>query len=256
MKPSVSLLREARLVDLLQSCTLVASGDLGFGLTDPYDGHAYLVGDDDTAVIIDAGCGRATDAVALNVERALRGRRLAAILLTHAHVDHSGGAAELADRFGAPVHAHPRAAERIAAGDERAIGLEAGRRDAVYPADTILRPLSGIRAATDLDLDGLVVHALPSPGHSDDSVVWSVALPTGLALFTGDVVFTQGRVAVLDTADTDVVSLERSIRDLRDLEPEHLFPGHGAVAIGRGRIHLDAAVAAFDAGRLPQGLVA
>lgn len=243
-------------MELLPSCTLVASGDLGFGLTDPYDAHAYLVTAGEAAVLVDTGCGRATEQVARRIEEALRGRKLGAILLTHGHVDHAGGAAELAARFGAPVHAHPIAAARIAAGDELAIGLEAGRRDGVYPADTVLRSMPGILAAQDLELGDLLVHAVPAPGHSDDSVAWAIPLPSGLALFTGDVVFAQGRVAILDTADTDAAELARSIRALRALGPDHLFPGHGAVAVARGRVHLDAAVAAFDAGRRPQGLVA
>lgn len=257
MKQRVSFPKEVRRrVDLLASCTLVASGDLGFGLTDPYDGHAYLVHAGASAVLVDTGCGRDTDAIAANVERALRGRRLAAILLTHGHVDHSGGTAELAERFAAPVHAHPIAAERISRGDEQAIGLDVARRDGVYPVDTALRPYGAIRSATRLELDDLVVRPLPSTGHSDDSIVWAITLPSGLALFTGDVVFTQGRVAILDTHDTDVVALERSIRALAALAPEHLFPGHGAVALHRAQVHLDAAVSAFDAGSAPRGLVA
>jgi len=44
---------------------------------------------------------------------ARRGRRLLAILLTHHHVDHVGGAGRLSKELGLPLWAHPKTAERL-----------------------------------------------------------------------------------------------------------------------------------------------
>lgn len=41
------------------------------------------------------------------------GAEVAAILLTHHHVDHVGHAAALRERTGAPIHAHPATAARL-----------------------------------------------------------------------------------------------------------------------------------------------
>uniref|UniRef100_UPI0018D14CE4 MBL fold metallo-hydrolase n=1 Tax=Streptomyces clavuligerus TaxID=1901 RepID=UPI0018D14CE4 len=61
------------------------------------ENHVWIVGDDTEAVVIDA----AHDAAA--IEAALGGRRLRAIVSTHAHNDHIDAAPELAARTGAPI---------------------------------------------------------------------------------------------------------------------------------------------------------
>ncbi len=57
------------------------------------------------AVVVDPGGG----ASQLRLELARIGARVAAILVTHAHYDHIGAVADLAEATGAPVrHLHPR----------------------------------------------------------------------------------------------------------------------------------------------------
>src|SRR5690606_35738090 len=81
--------------------------------------NAYLVRSRDGkgVVAVDPGGGAAGMAAAIEAD----GLRLEAVLLTHAHVDHIEGVAELVRRYGAPVYLHPadtplyeRAAEQAA----------------------------------------------------------------------------------------------------------------------------------------------
>lgn len=65
------------------------------------ENNVWIVGDDEQAVVIDA----AHDADA--IEAALGGRRLLAIVSTHAHNDHIDAAPALAARTGAPILLHP-----------------------------------------------------------------------------------------------------------------------------------------------------
>jgi glyoxylase-like metal-dependent hydrolase (beta-lactamase superfamily II) len=243
-------------VELTPDCALVASGYLGFGLTDPWDAHAYLLRSGDEAMLIDTGCGRDSTAIARRIDVALDGRRLVAIALTHGHVDHSGGARELSERFGAPVYASALAAARLAFGDEDAVGLTAAREDGVYPPDQILRAVPGVRSIARLVVGSVVVEAVPAPGHSADHLAYLAWLPSGPALFSGDLVFAQGRIALLGTADADEAHYAASLRKVDEMDIEQLFPGHGAIVVGRGRDHIRAAVAAFDRGGRPMGLVA
>lgn len=242
-------------MQLIPGCSLVASGYLGFGLTSPWDCHVYLLRSGDQALLVDSGCGRDSQAVIGAIRSELGDSTLVGVALTHGHVDHSGGAAGLASEFGIPVFASELAAEWLRAGDENAVGLPRAREAGIYPADQVLRPVADVRSPESIRVGDLVVRALPTPGHSPDHVVYAVELGSGLAVFSGDLVFAQGRIAFQEEGSRSDL-YEKSVRGVADLRPEHLFPGHGAVALHRGWAHVDAAVAAWDRGLQPSGLVA
>jgi hydroxyacylglutathione hydrolase len=243
-------------MQLLPDCVLVASGYLGFGLSSEWDSHVYLLRSKDEALLIDTGCGR-DPAHLIGRVRELLGHSvtLVAIAVTHGHVDHSGGAAAISAAFGVPVFASELGARWLAEGNEDAVGLPAARDSGVYPVDQKLHSVAAAPAPAEFSVGDLVVRAHPTPGHSADHLVFTVALESGLAMFSGDLVFAQGRVAMLEGESRGDL-LEKSIRSMAELRPEHLFPGHGAVALSRGWSHLDAAVASYDRGREPSGLVA
>ncbi|GGM35986.1 MBL fold metallo-hydrolase [Dactylosporangium sucinum] len=251
-------------VRLTPRVTLVGSGTLGFGLTDPHDSHVYLVDGGTDAVLVDAGCGLAADRIAANVRSCLGARQVSRILLTHAHADHAGGAADLARLLGATVMALPPAAAIVAAGDEDASGLRIARRAGVYPPELRPAPVP----VCPLEADELAVGALtlgihPTPGHAAGHCCFSLADADAdadadagsRALFSGDLVFARGRVAVLATPDTDLRALGQSLRTVAALRPDVLLPGHGAPVLREAHTHLRTAVEHLDRGALPPGLL-
>lgn len=238
------------------SCFLVGSGDLGFGLTEPWDAHAYLVRSDAEALLIDSGCGRNPQLIVAAIERYLNGLPLKAIALTHAHIDHAGGATYISDFFGCPVFASTVAAERLRVGDEQSTGLADARREGVFPPDLTLEPIASIRVVpARLSVGDLAIRVVPTPGHSVDHVSYVIDFEAGSALFSGDLVFAQGRVVIHEQADSDAAAYQRSLRELSSIRPTMLFPGHGAISLSRGWAHVDAALAAFDEGRQPTGFL-
>ncbi|MDD6058103.1 MAG: MBL fold metallo-hydrolase, partial [Clostridiales bacterium] len=68
--------------------------------------NCYFAINDETGetLIIDPGANAAKLAEKLEKEK----RKPVAILLTHGHFDHAGGAAELAERFDVKVYAHEK----------------------------------------------------------------------------------------------------------------------------------------------------
>jgi glyoxylase-like metal-dependent hydrolase (beta-lactamase superfamily II) len=130
-------------------------------------------------------------------------RRVATILLTHGHLDHSAGAARLAELAGAPVRAADPA-RRLGPGNSE--GLADG--DVVTAAGCELRVVA-------------------TPGHSADSVC--LLLPADNALFTGDTVLGRGTTVI--AADGNLGDYLRTLGELRDLtearEVGLLLPGHG-----------------------------
>lgn len=236
-------------MDLTADCALVASGRLGFGLSDPWDGHAYLVHSEGEAALIDTGSGRASAALAERIEERLDGGRLVAVLTTHAHVDHAGGAAELSERFGVGVVASPEVGAILSAGDEEAIGLPGAIVDGIYPEGTRLRPVARVLPAGEVRVGSLLIRPVPTPGHSAGHLAFVADLAGGRALFSGDLVFTRGRVAILDLPDVDLDAYERSLRSVAELGIALLFPGHGSIALSDGAGHIAEAVDGFRAGR-------
>lgn len=181
-----------------QNCTLLWSESSGRGaVVDPGGDLARI-----HQAIARAGC---------TVER---------ILLTHGHIDHAGGAAELREALGVPIEGpHPAdnfLLERLAE-TGRGYGI-AGARDVV--PDRILA--EGDRVTVG-DLDFAVLHC---PGHSPGHVAF-VRAEERYAL-TGDVLF-RGSVGRTDLPGGDQRTLLRTIRDkLLPLGDGMAFlPGHG-----------------------------
>ena len=142
------------------------------------------------------------------VERAAEtGRRVAQILLTHGHSDHSAGARRLAVLTGAPVRAADPA-HRL--GGE---GLVDG--DVVAAAGCELRVIG-------------------TPGHSADSL--SLLLPQDAALLTGDTVLGRGTTVIASGGSlADYLRSLDAMKALADTASVRvLLPGHGPVVSDPG----------------------
>lgn len=175
------------------------------------------------AVIVDPGD---------EAERLLAGIResgaaLAAILLTHTHIDHVGAVAPLARATGAPVHCP--AAEAFVLADIAAWTPRGFPAADPYDADVLLE--GGER----LELAGLEIDVISTPGHSPGHLSYS--LPAEQALFSGDVLFQQS-VGRTDLPGGDAATLMRSIAHLLDALPDEtrVHPGHmGLTTLGHER---------------------
>ena len=186
------------------------------------------------AVVVDPGPLHEGHLAAVLAAVEQRGARVAQILLTHGHADHSEAAARFAELSGAPVRALDRAhrlgGEGLADGDVVAVG-------------------------------GLELRVIGTPGHSGDSL--SFLLPADRAMLTGDTVLGRGTTLVAHPDGTLADYLD-SLNRLRDSAVRHEFdtvlPGHGPVlsdAVGVLDFYLahrkerlaqvDAALAAGDA---------
>lgn len=243
---------------LLPAVEVVGGGWLGLGLSDRDDSHVYLIHDGADAVLVDAGCGAASERIVQRIEQSgVPVGSVSRILLTHAHPDHAAGAASLAERLGADVLAAPVTADILRRADENAAGLTAARAAGLYPAPVTLRPTAvGHLADGDAVRVGrLELRVIATPGHANGHLCFTVELDSRTALFSGDLVFSRGRVAVLGTPDTNLAELAASLRRVAALRPDMLLPGHGTPVLAGAHEHLDAAVAALDRQQLPPPLL-
>ncbi len=192
----------------------------------PAELHAVVGRESKRGVVIDPGgdLPRIRDAIAqtgITVER---------ILLTHGHIDHAGGAAELKAELGVPIEGPHRADAPLLAHLAQT-GAGFGMTDArnVEP-DRFLAEGDKVRVG-DMTFD--VLHC---PGHSPGSVVF-VNAEARFAI-VGDVLF-QGSIGRTDLPFGDHAALIRSIKDkLLPLGDDLAFIcGHGpASTIGHERV--------------------
>jgi glyoxylase-like metal-dependent hydrolase (beta-lactamase superfamily II)/8-oxo-dGTP pyrophosphatase MutT (NUDIX family) len=163
--------------------------------------NTYLVGGDQLAVI-DPG-----PAIEQHLEAILAtavGRSIRWILCTHAHVDHSPGAALLKARTGALVMGRPRPAH--------------GSQDASFRPERVLE--HGER----LELGDVVLRVIHTPGHASNHLCY--LLEETRMLFTGDHVM-QGSTVVINPPDGDMRAYLASLEMLLHEDAAIFAPGHG-----------------------------
>jgi hydroxyacylglutathione hydrolase len=225
---------------------LFAGGRLGPRISDDWDCNVYMVRGDRRSILVDAGCGRVPLTAPDGVD---------AVLLTHLHLDHSGGAAALASQ-GLRVLAHPWSAAGLRQGDEDRAGLTAARNHGFYPADSRLRALPAAEDmvdGTEIDLGGVTVVAVETPGHADGHLAFLVSSDDGpTTLLAGDLCFPGGSVVLQPLPDCRLDRLWDSLCRVRALAPDDLAAGHGMPAPGAACGSLDTAIAAFAGGAIPQ----
>ena len=156
------------------------------------------------------------------------GVTLDAILLTHTHFDHVGAVAEVARATGAPVYVPELEREVLANINDYVRFPGFGPFESHEAEETVA---GGER----LQLAGLEIDVLFTPGHSPGHVTYSVVGAD--ALFSGDVLF-QGSVGRVDLPGGDWPTLAASLESLLERfgDDTRVHPGHmGLTTLGAER---------------------
>ncbi|RBP91778.1 glyoxylase-like metal-dependent hydrolase (beta-lactamase superfamily II) [Rhodobacter sp. 140A] len=190
---------------------------------------SYVLGTGAVAVI-DPGPADANHLRAI-LEGLDPGERVAAILVTHAHLDHSPGARALAEATGAKVHAFgpPEAGRSAVMARLAAEGLAGGGEG----VDRAFRPDVTLADGEEIGLGDWQVTALHTPGHFCNhlSFAW------GDALFSGDHVMGWAST-LISPPDGDLGDYFRSLDRLAAQDWRVFYPGHGA-PVGATAARLD-----------------
>jgi glyoxylase-like metal-dependent hydrolase (beta-lactamase superfamily II) len=159
----------------------------------PYTGpgtNTYVIDSDGEALVLDPGPIIRGHLDAIRV--ALSGRQPVGVVVTHTHPDHAPAANGLGTELDVPVYgfaAGPGFAPTVQIEDEAEIGF--GSRQLV---------------------------AVHTPGHTSDHLCFRL----DEYLFTGDHIMGGSTVIIEDAA-----AYMRSLEKVAQLDPAHLYPGHG-----------------------------
>jgi len=190
----------------------------------PFQENCYIVRDpaSGAAAVVDPGSDG--DRIIAEIERT--GNGLAAIWVTHAHVDHIGAIATVKRRWNVPVHLHPL--------DEPLYRM-AGRQAQLYgvPYEEPPAPDAQLTDGQSLIIGTLTLNVMHTPGHSPGHVI----IHGGGHALVGDCLFA-GSVGRTDLPFSNAAQLEVSLARIAALPPETvIYPGHGdSSTIGEERI--------------------
>lgn len=240
---------------------LVASGDLGFSMTDAFDCHVYLVDGGGEAAIIDAGGGRDLSAMLEIIQvNGIRPDQIRSLLLTHGHGDHAAGAAGLRRALGLQVMASRDITDVLRRGDENGAGIGMGpaKEAGIYPPDFIFPacPVDvELSEGQKVRVGDMQLEVLETPGHSVGHLSYLMQADGQQVLFSGDAIFFGGRVVLQNLPDCGLQENVRTIKKLSGLKLDLLLPGHFCFSLSRGQRHLDTAVESLRRLAVPQVLL-
>jgi len=235
--------------------SLAMVGSLQYGLSGPMDCHVYAIRGPEGVVLIDSGAGTHTETLLANVREEFGAEPVKALILTHAHLDHCGGAAAMREATGCVVITSELTRPIIESGDEEASGLRAARIQGTYPAEMRLLPCAVGMTFTDgvpFDAAGIAFRAIHVRGHSRDSCCFLVCIDGRDSIFAGDVVFYGGVLGVINVDGSGMDGYRSDLYKLHGLGVEGFFPGHGLFAITGGQRHIDKAIEQTNNGFMPR----
>jgi hydroxyacylglutathione hydrolase len=179
--------------------------------------NCSVFGDEQTreAVVVDPG--DEISRILAVIER--HGLTVKAIVVTHAHIDHIGGAEKLKRATGAPVYMNandvelqkmmPVQAQWIGVRTPETVEIDVAAKD----GDTLV-------------IGATQFHVLHTPGHTQGSI--SLYIPSERKLVSGDTLF-EGSIGRTDLPGGDFAQIQRSIHEKLLPLPEDtiVIPGHG-----------------------------
>jgi glyoxylase-like metal-dependent hydrolase (beta-lactamase superfamily II) len=174
-------------------------------------------------VIVDPGRGTYHDEmIAFVRSHGLEPRAVKWALLTHCHVDHTGGA-HLVQAEGIPV-----ACSKFTAWAVREASIDMGNKEG--PRPEMACKVDRIMNDGDvLNVGAMRVRIIGTPGHTAGCLTYLVDTDEGRTLFTGDLIRNTGQPGWTGSPSFSLEESINSIEKLLALKPDKAYWGHGDI---------------------------
>jgi glyoxylase-like metal-dependent hydrolase (beta-lactamase superfamily II) len=219
---------------LTEKVYLIGGGAYGYSAFE--DCNLYLVNCDEELAIIDTGAGGGIPRVIENIRMTgFNPESLKVAFVTHCHYDHIGGNYELKNTTGCKIAAHNAEVEALETLNELSLysmALDKGLEFEPAEIDIILSDGQNFRVG---DTDFKIIH---TPGHTPGGICLLIREKGVTSIFTGDTASAQGKLGWINGPGFNLPKWKNSIKQLLNLKPERIFPGHGAFVISGAVEHL------------------
>lgn len=204
--------------------------------------NAYLIEAPEGLILVDTSMSFYANRILDAIEQLDKGP-LCLIYITHAHIDHYGGASAIREATGAPIAIHELDAEAMERGDTR-LGtvrnwewtgsvtpwVERAIRSTPTTPDILLKDGDAI---TQCGLDGEVVW---TPGHTPGSSSLLVRQHDGAHIFVGDLISNAGSLHIQTSYADDWALLIPSVDKALSFDPDDFYPGHGDAPVSKAAV--------------------
>ena len=180
-------------------------------LSTPLATNNYLLVGNDFAVLVEA------TASVEPIERALDGRKLDAVFLTHSHFDHASNLENILKAFDTKCYMNEKCHEKIVHHEKQFYG------DRAFSVEGCDDKISFVRDGDEIEVGGEKFLCFQTPGHTDDSMSF-VAQDN---IFVGDLIF-RGGVGRTDLPTGNELDEIKSINKVLSFPKNfNIYPGHG-----------------------------
>ena len=211
----------------------------GLAYLAPWELNAGFIAGDHTTLVVDTAASALAAATIHGYASLARPGNRLLVINTEKHFDHIGGNAYFRQR-GAEILGHPSCVRtedefqaeiaEFNAAIADPVRRAHGEAEVFYRGTSLAGPNRFITEDTALDLGGLEVRALLTPGHTPSNLV--VYVPAEVVVYSGDCLV-QGYLPNLACgAASEWRQWLDSLARIERLSPEAVVPGHGPVARG------------------------
>ncbi len=226
---------------------LVGAGMLG--LSHPNDSYIYLLDGGSECALIDAGVGLGIERIFANIEEeGFDPAKIKKVILTHTHADHAGGCKGIREELGCTILVPAHEVSLLEKGTDEELGLVLAKESGIYSRDYLFPHCSADDAVSNgdtIEVGELQLKAIHIPGHSPGSTCYLLEKGGKHILFSGDVVFYEGEIGLLNYWGSNLADYRSYINRLAGLSVDVLLPGHKLFTLREGQQHIDRAISAL-----------